>query len=70
MQKPNRVSELENRIGVGFRPVAEMELTLLKGHLLIEELLTEVLRLTIGENNPIGIKITPRMMFAQKLNLC
>ena len=49
---------------------AEMELTLLKGHLLIEELLTEVLNLTIEEANPVGIKVTQKMMFAQTLNLC
>lgn len=51
-------------------PDAEMELTLLKGHLLVEELLTEILLLTIDMDNPVGIEIKPRMMFDQKLRLC
>ena len=49
---------------------SEKELILLKGHLLIEEMLTEVLRLTIDNDNPVGIKISDNMSFAQKLNLC
>ena len=49
---------------------AEIELVVVKGHLLLEEQLTEILRLTINKDNPVGIEINPNMMFAQKLRLC
>jgi hypothetical protein len=45
-------------------------LTVLKGHLLIEELLTELLKVNLEKSeNPLGIKIGSNTMFAQKLNL-
>jgi len=42
----------------------------LKGHLLVEELLTEILIKRLGKHNPLGIEISSRMMFNQKLNYC
>lgn len=48
----------------------DRELILLKGHLLVEELLTEALRLTIPASNPVAIQVTDNMPFASKLNLC
>lgn len=45
-------------------------LTILKGHLLIEELITELLKTKLEQSdNPLGIKIDSGTMFAQKLNL-
>ncbi len=45
-------------------------LIILKGHLLIEELITELLKTKLKNDNPLEIKVTPSMMFARKLNLC
>ncbi len=45
-------------------------LTVLKGHLIIEELLTELLKIKLEQSgNPLGINIGSNTMFAQKLNL-
>lgn len=41
---------------------------ILKGHLLVEETLTEILKFTLKESNPMTIKLH-NMMFAQKANL-
>jgi len=49
---------------------ADHTLVVLKGHLLIEELLTELLKEKLNRNNPLRIKIDSNAMFAQKLNLC
>ena len=49
---------------------ADHTLVVLKGHLLIEELLTDLLKEKLKRNNPLGIKIDQNNMFAQKLNLC
>lgn len=46
------------------------DLVLLKGHLLIEELLTEILISSLNKSNPINIKIGNATNFNQKLNLC
>ncbi|MFA0308968.1 hypothetical protein BH581_02990 [Vibrio splendidus] len=52
-------------------PVGEDKvLVVLKGHLLIEELLSDILTLHLSLDNPLGIKITNNMMFAKKLELC
>ena len=40
---------------------------ILKGHLLIEEVLSDVLVESLKESNPLGIKVSERMMFAEKL---
>ncbi|QQX81574.1 hypothetical protein JK628_06855 [Shewanella sp. KX20019] len=47
-----------------------MELTLLKGHLLIEEFLSDLIKVKLSDYNPLGLKVEKRMMFNQKLNLC
>lgn len=44
-------------------------LIVLKGHLLIEELMTEILKLKI-EGNPLGLAVQKRWMFNKKLELC
>ncbi len=45
-------------------------LTILKGHLLIEELITELLKIKLEQSgNPLDIKVGSNTMFAQKLNL-
>ncbi len=43
------------------------ELVILKGHLLIEEVLSDVCAESLRESNPLGIKVGERMMFAEKL---
>lgn len=45
-------------------------LLVLKGHLIIEEVLTDLLKLKLEQSNPLNIKISSSTMFAQKLNLC
>ncbi|WP_445364412.1 hypothetical protein ACJJIQ_09135 [Microbulbifer sp. ANSA003] len=44
-------------------------LVVLKGHLLLEELITEILqeKLRQIEENPLGVKVTDRWMFSKKL---
>lgn len=49
---------------------ADSALIVLKGHLLIEELLTDLLKEKLAQGNPLEIKIGQNTMFAQKLNLC
>jgi hypothetical protein len=44
-------------------------LVVLKSHLLIEELLTELLKKKLIKSNPLDIDVS-RMLFAQKLNYC
>lgn len=51
-------------------PGQDQVLVVLKGHLLIEELLTEILEVKLEHSNPLDIKISSNTMFAQKLNLC
>ncbi|CAK1963716.1 conserved hypothetical protein [Vibrio crassostreae] len=53
-------------------PTGEDEvLVVLKGHLLLEELLVEILNSSLSESNPLGIKVSAsNMMFARKLELC
>jgi len=46
------------------------DLLILKGHLLVEELLSELIKHFLSKNNPLSIKLEKNMMFAQKLNLC
>jgi hypothetical protein len=48
----------------------ENDLLILKGHLLVEELLSELIKHFLSKGNPLGIKLEKNMMFAQKLNLC
>ena len=45
-------------------------LIILKGHLLIEELLTDLLKEKLKRDNLLTIEISKNTMFAQKLNLC
>ena len=45
-------------------------LIILKGHLLIEELLTELLQEKLKTENPLEIKVDQNTNFALKLNLC
>lgn len=45
-------------------------LVILKGHLLLEELLTDIIKITLKQSNPLGIKVTRNMMFSRKLELC
>lgn len=47
----------------------DIELIILKGHLLIEELLTELLIVTLEKSNPLNITIRDNTPFSQKLNL-
>ena len=49
---------------------AEQDLMILKGHLLIEELLTEILSTSLENDNPVNIEVGRNTMFAVKLNLC
>jgi hypothetical protein len=46
----------------------DITIIILKGHLLVEETLSEILKYTLKESNPMTIKIH-NMMFAQKANL-
>lgn len=45
----------------------DLDLVILKGHLLIEEVLSEKLKGLLKLNNPLGIQVTERMMFSEKL---
>jgi hypothetical protein len=45
-------------------------LIILKGHLLIEELLTDLLKEKLKRDNLLTIEISKNTMFAQKLNFC
>lgn len=45
----------------------DLDLVILKGHLLIEELISEKLKALLKLNNPLGIQVTERMMFSEKL---
>ena len=49
---------------------SDRELILLKGHLLIEEVITEICVASLNSSNPVGINIGSNTMFAQKLNIC
>ncbi|OQK44819.1 hypothetical protein CRN46_15635 [Vibrio vulnificus] len=63
--------ETETSRFVALMPLGQDQvLTVLKGHLLIEELLTELLKIKLEKyDNPLGIKVGSNTMFAQKLNL-
>jgi hypothetical protein len=45
-------------------------LVILKSHLLIEELITELLKYKLQGSNPLNIEVNHRMMFANKLQYC
>lgn len=47
----------------------DMTMIILNSHMFIEELLTEILILSLKNSNPLAIKVSQNMMFAQKLNL-
>lgn len=49
---------------------ADSEVLILKTHLLVEEIITEILTRSLQNDNPLGIKVTQNMMFAKKLDLC
>ena len=49
---------------------AENDLLILKGHLLVEELLSELIQHFLSKGNPLNIKLEKNIMFSQKLNLC
>ncbi len=49
---------------------ANNELIILKGHLLIEELLSELINKRLKKTNPLKINLSNNMMFNQKLNIC
>ncbi|WP_333795910.1 hypothetical protein [Rheinheimera sp.] len=46
---------------------ADLDLVILKGHLLIEEVLSDKLREFLKLSNPLGIQVNERMMFSEKL---
>lgn len=49
---------------------AGVELVVLKGHLLIEELMSEIITLYLSKSNPLSIKLDRNIMFNNKLNIC
>ncbi|HAS8178473.1 TPA: hypothetical protein I7671_21920, partial [Vibrio vulnificus] len=65
-QQTKRVVRFMNLLPSG----EDSTLVVLKGHLLIEELLTDLLVLCLNQDNPLGIKVNNNMMFAKKLELC
>jgi hypothetical protein len=46
------------------------DLTILKGHLLIEEVLGDLLKKSLKNSNPLTLKVGERMMFSEKLKFC
>ena len=70
---------METRVELAERSVRFMKLlpaeddkilVTLKGHLLIEELITEILNVSLSGNNPINISVSERSQYANKLELC
>lgn len=49
---------------------AGKDLIVLKGHLLIEELMSEIIIVHLSKSNPLEIRLDRNMMFNNKLNLC
>ena len=46
------------------------DLIVLKGHLLIEEVISDILAAYLAKSNPLGINLKNNLMFNQKMNLC
>jgi hypothetical protein len=63
-----QLSERARKIDQHMGKEIDTTMIILKGHLLVEETLTEILVFTFKESNPMTIKIH-NMMFAQKANL-
>jgi hypothetical protein len=63
-----QLRERAQKIGQHINKETDTTIIILKGHLLVEETLSEILKYTLKESNPMTIKIH-NMMFAQKANL-
>jgi len=65
-QQAKRISRFMELLPSG----EDTTLVVLKGHLLLEELLTDIIEITLKTRNPLRITVTQNMMFARKLELC
>jgi hypothetical protein len=63
-----QLSERARKINQHMDKETDTTMIILKGHLLVEETLSEILKYTLKESNPMTIKIH-NMMFSQKANL-
>jgi len=73
----NQVTKDKTDVGAGLQRFLLLlpedkgvDLTILKGHLLIEELMSDIIVKSLDGKNPLGIKVGQRMMFHEKLKLC